>query len=576
MRLGTVVARGSVVLLSIVAACSDDDDSGDPNCASGYVLKGGICVKPSDNVGGSGTAAGTAGTDPGVAGNAAVAGGGADSGMGGDTAVAGTGGDTDEGGKGGMAGEGPVTPYVAPTRWLVFSHEKGVFAYDTTKFPAVSALIPLSEQTQFVSYRGLAWSPNGLTLLYLDVGDLYAVDLSGDAPGGARLLLSNPTVPSPGLAVLPWTWSADSSSVAVVTDTTLSVLDPSQAAPILHPLTTKLKSFSWAPLGGKLRYTDDVGSYVVDVTQGTPSAPIAVDAGATVWAPNGYQLAGIKDGDLALTTVSADEASLELLTTVHQAFSDGVGGEGGTSASPTDPLPALDAGYILFNKSGSKLTFSGQLAEDESFTGYTLALKPSPGAPLPVPVPSDVPDDAETSCRSWSPDGKLLLCSYYNAAGNQWFVVDPAADDFIKVLGVGSTGDWAWSPDASRHQLFTNTGDGAQKIAMVDLADPGTKVPIYASYTPYSVSPAGTLLTYLTKPTIQLVNLATPQGTPVEIQTNAAVAAPIWGWAPNGQFIAIADDSHQQRLVRIDGAAASTPVALQGTSSRAIYFAWQP
>jgi Tol biopolymer transport system component len=442
----------------------------------------------------------------------------------------------------------------------VFSHKMGVSAYDTTKFPTTDGLTQLSEKEQSAASQRLSWSPNGLTLLYLDVADVYAVDLSGAAPVAPRLLLSSPTAPSPQLsAVRPWSWSADSTSVAVVSGTTLSVLDPMQAAPTLHPLTTKLTSFSWAPYGGKLLYVDDTGSYVVQITQGTPSAPVAVDAGATVWSPNGAQLAGVKDGDLALTTLSDSAASLELLTTAHQAV---------------DAPPALDAQYIRFNKSGSKLTFSGQLAVDQDFTGYTLSLRPRGE---PVAVPSDAPEGADTACHSWSPDGKLLLCSYEVAASSQWFAVDVAARNFTKVLDAGTYADWAWSPDPARHQLFTSSVGGTSQIALVDLVNANTLVPIFTGNTTFSVSPAGTLLTYLTKPTIQLVDLAAPQKTPVEIQTvQSASDPPVWGWSPNGLFIAIADGAHQQRLARIDGAAASTPAALGAVSASAIDFSWQP
>jgi hypothetical protein len=47
-------------------------------------------------------------------------------------------------------------------------------------------------------------------------------------------------------------------------------------------------------------------------------------------------------------------------------------------------------------------------------------------------------------------------------------------------------------------------------------------------------------------------------------------------WSPNGKFISVTDDSHQQRLVRVDGANLSTPLLLQGTSKYNIYGAWQP
>ncbi|HEX2877066.1 MAG TPA: hypothetical protein VHP33_37705 [Polyangiaceae bacterium] len=73
------------------------------------------------------------------------------------------------------------------------------------------------------------------------------------------------------------------------------------------------------------------------------------------------------------------------------------------------------------------------------------------------------------------------------------------------------------------------------------------------------------------------MDLGAPQKTPIEIQTDQAAAdPPAWAWSPNGQFIAIADGLHQQRLARIDGAAASTPVALGVSSAIGIDFAWQP
>jgi Tol biopolymer transport system component len=378
-------------------------------------------------------------------------------------------------------------------------------------------------------------------------------------PSGARLLLSTPAAPSAQLELVqPWSWSADSSSVALVSGTTLSVLDPSQAAPTLHPLTTKLKSFSWAPYGGRLLYADDTGSFVVQVTQGAPGIAVAVDSGASVWSPNGAQLAGVKDGDLALTTLSGAEASLELLTTAQAS---------------NDPPEALDPAYIRFNKTGSKLAFAGQLDVDADFSGYTLALKPRGE---PVAVPSDAPAGAETSCDSWSPDGKLLLCAYDTVAGSQWFAFDVAARSSTKILDVGSYADWTWSPDPARHQLFTSSIGGNPQLAMVDLAKADTAVPIYAGSTTFSASPAGSLLTYLSKPSIQLVDLDAAVLTPVGVYTAPSADVPAWGWAPNGRFIAVADGSHQQRLMRVDGAGASTPVALQGTSASTIYFAWQP
>jgi hypothetical protein len=68
-----------------------------------------------------------------------------------------------------------------------------------------------------------------------------------------------------------------------------------------------------------------------------------------------------------------------------------------------------------------------------------------------------------------------------------------------------------------------------------------------------------------------------PSDPSIDIQTGPfAFDPPVWRWSPNSEFIAIADGVYQQRLVRMDGNAASTPVPLQGTSASRIYFEWQP
>jgi Tol biopolymer transport system component len=553
----------------------------------------GQCLPAAGNDSGGSASAGTAGAKNGGTmngGGTKNEGGSGSTVIGGSTAIEGgtgpVGNGGDEGIVGGNGGSSPEPePEVLPTRWLVFSHQKGVFAYDTTKFPSTDGLLSLSDKAQGPSPFSVLWSPDGRTLFYVDQGNLYVVGMTGDMPGVPRLLVSSPAPQAQNLwPAPPWAWSADSASLALVTQTTLSVLDTSVAAPTLHPITTTLKEYGWAPAGDRLRYVDADGAHVVRVTHGAPGTPVAIDASASIWSPNGRQLVGPKAGEVALTTLGDDGASLRVLTDFYPDGADGAGGAGsgegggesggggGENVAPEPPPP--DPNYVLFNKDGSKLSFTVPIGGKSE--AFVVDLTPTPGQPRPVV--SGAPDDAHTYCEQWSPDGTLLLCAWYSMSeGSSRLAADPDGGAPITMVDIPSSQYWLWSPNPAKHQLFATDMNDAPRVIMVDLANPDTAIKLADGFPTYSVSPLGNLLAYAAKPEINIVDLAQPNNPPDVIQTyQFAYLPPVASWSPDGKFISVTDDYHQQRLVRVDGTELSTPVALQGRSTATIYGAWQP
>jgi hypothetical protein len=137
--------------------------------------------------------------------------------------------------------------------------------------------------------------------------------------------------------------------------------------------------------------------------------------------------------------------------------------------------------------------------------------------------------------------------------------------------------EWQWSPNPAKHQLFNLDYSEPSRAIMVDLLQPNTVVKLFDGAVPFSVSPLGNLLTYVDKPKVQVVSVSAPDALPATIDTYTfGYYPPVATWSPDGAFISVTDDLHQQLLVRIDGAQLSTPVPLQGTSNANIYGAWQP
>ncbi len=546
-----VGAWGFVCVGLAAGACGEGDDA--PTCGVGTVLKGNECVAAGasgaggdapcgdDDCGAAGAV--VRGGAPPVDGGAANGGtvtmeggvGGAGAGMGG-----GAGADP-LGGAGAGGADNPPR-----TRWLAFEHEDGAYAYDVTRFPDQDALLQLSTGSLG------SWSPDGRKLLYSKQNAWYVRDMSAATPAPGVLLIESQLAPR-------LTWSADSKSVAMTQGTTLSVFDPSEAAPSLQPLTTTLTGYQWAPVGDKLVYLDASGGHVVQVVAGVPGTTVAIASRAMGWAPHGNALAGNKnDGTLTLTTLDGEPPTL---TTLFAPIGPGTGMEG-----------------YIFNHDGSRLATTGWQDRAESDAFY-VNLLPTPGT-LSTPYPP-LPSDVVAASIGWSPNGDFLLYeSSDNVAGTEhYFAVNVAGESpgTPVPLDVHSLQAPLWLPGGL--QFITNSGPAT--LAIFDLLDPAHVQPLLngVSLASCALNPLGTVLGYRSPLALHLLDLSVPQQPAVNINFQAAGNVGRWSWSPDGNFIAVVTltNKDQTRLVRIgDDLTTSSPISLGDGSSDAISLRWQP
>jgi Tol biopolymer transport system component len=550
MRFRVVGAWGFVLAGVVAAACSGKEDP--LSCGAGTVLKGNECVAA-----GASGAGGDAQCGEGPCGAAgAAANGGAspleggapnggavmvDGGAGGAGAGAGGGAGMESLGGAGAAG----ADNRPRTRWLAFEHEDGAFAYDVTKFPDQDALLQLSTGSLG------SWSPDGRKLLFSKQNAWYVRDMSSATPEPAVLLLESQLTPR-------LTWSADSTSIAMVQGTTLSVFDPSEAAPSLQPLTTTLLGYQWAPVGNKLVYVDASGGHVVQVVAGVPGSSVAIASRAMGWAPHGNALAGNKnDGTLTLTTLDGDPPTL---TTLFEPTGPGTGMEG-----------------FIFNPDGSRLATTGWQDRAESDAFY-VNLLPTPGT-LSTPY-APLANDVVAASIGWSPNGEWLLYeSSDNVAGtDQYFAVNVAGESpgTPVPLDVHSLHNPLWLPGGLK--LITDTGPAT--VAIIDLLDPAQPEPLLngVSLSSCALNPRGTVLGYRSPYALHLLDLSAPEQPAVDINFQAGNVGK-WSWSPDGNFIAVVTltNKDQTRLVRIDDdLGTSSPISLGDGSSDAISLRWQP
>lgn len=593
MRLGRVRWWG-VAVGAVAAACGGDDTGGgDVRCGAGTVLIGDECVASTGGSAGESGSGRPGGDGPCSGASCAAAGSDATSGTGGTGVASATGGANDSGGAadgpggeggslaaGGNAGEAggpdetgeagaPNVDPPKPTKWLAFTNELGVHVYDVEQFPFQDGLHQIVDNGELP-----VWSPDGSWLAYSSSGNWYSVDMTGDLPGQPNLLSVN-QYPGDSLVfyVPRFSWSADSESAAIVGGTTLSVFDPTVAAPTIYPLTTTLTYYQWAPTTDRLFYADATGTHLVEVDAGVPSSPITIDDSARVWAPHGDALAGPKDGSVYLTTLSGASA-----TTVSVATS-------------TAQNPFL--GEVTFNHDGTKLAFRGRL-DRAQYDIAVVNLTPTVGEPY-HPYPEQALDH-RSATYSFSPMSDWIAYSIHTDSAGSWYARDlsGATPGPEKLAGayVPYDLDLAWSPVSTR--LFgVNRGDTSYELVTFDpLAanpplQPLATEPDTELMSLVQVNPLGTVVAYSSTHSLHLVDVANPAPKPTEILINRFTdgldRVGNYVWSPDAKFIAVVDnqlstspDQFQQVLIRTDGSLASSPVRLSGVSERNVAFAFQP
>ncbi len=496
-------------------------------------------------------------------------GGNSEGGLGGSGAVA-----SGAGGAGGAGGGGETM------QWLAFSDTNGVFAYDSSLFPALTS----TQLADTPSYRFLLWSPDGSHLLYDDGTNVWAREMTQAVPGEANFLTAIPSFPPIDIAsVKRMGWSADSRSIGMVDGPELVVFDPLESPPILHQVTDAILAWSWAPGGNLLAYADAGGTFVVEVVDGQPGSPVEIAPvpltysgilNRTAWSPDGSRLLEPESEQLLLHDFSGSPPTVTTLMDLA-----GAGGGGNQ--------PEFGFGFELpFDASGNRVSF----VPDEGKTYpdiYYVGLDGTPPA-TPTTIYDSPPADGFYAAQNlWSSDSTWLFYSITEQASGDatYFVTDlsgaqpgtpvelpfPELDQFTWIR---SNRLLAYGPlNLSLHLIeFTNNGS--------------SDTPLYESLDEYVLSyalnPVTDVLGITTLEHIRFADLAAPEDTPtlISFQTNSsndAVSTPVW--SPDGQLVLVISSNsgnYKFNLLKVVGKEASSPIKLGERSALPVLAAWQP
>lgn len=498
--------------------------------------------------------------------------GGAPSGDGGDLGDAGDAGESGEGGAagddglaGGAGGEPPSE--AVPTRWLALSDSTGTYAYDVTKFPAPE--VPEALSTDATANTLYDWSPDGRRILYASHGVLYSRDMTDALPGPPVKLATVPN-PSESMPSKPTiSWSADSRSVAMVSGETLSVFDPTETAALLHTLTSTLKFYRWAGVGKRLFYADASGMHALEVTAGVPSAPSLVDAtpweSTTNWSPDGAVLAGSKNGTFVAATF--DDRLEPALQTLPA----------GDFASPT-------VSAIVFSRVGRTIAFIGaqqRALPDLYVVSYGTATTPDgENVGAPKRVHAELGGTQSVDFASLSADGDWLVYRVVDAGSPVAYqAVDLADAELGAPITVAGLADASlrWLPGSA---MFVGHASG-NDLAAFDLAT-NEPTPFVSSepVSAFSINPRRPVLAFSTPLALHLRDLSQPRapGFDLPLLQVSGESISSFGWSPDGKLISVLEHSDQfrLRLLRVDGAAASSPFTVRESATDSLSSSFQP
>jgi WD40 repeat protein len=463
------------------------------------------------------------------------------------------------GGRGGDDG-GP-----APN-WVAFSNQEGVFVYDARTFPATDTAVRLAGSN--VEARRLSWSPDGRTLLYHDTPDLFAVDMSGEAPAKPRWLLSNGSINK-------LEWSADSRSVAIDISGALSVFDPKRAPIVLHPIPAEIggTALRWAPVGNKLLCSHREWASVVSVDSGEPGTPIPLALtnevwapdGNAVWSPDGRMLAGNSWDKTVLVHLNENTASL-------------------------DVLAPETAGNLSFSPDGKKLAWNARSAQQVA-ARYIDLTQPN-ATPVPLRPSMELwPSEGVSldSLSPWSADSQAVVLS---VLGFGQVVQTLAGDPSAPLRGYWTNPTWAPSPSQRILYGIRTFDNNSTRLVRFDAASPAAIPRIFGtgvterlgSGVPddYTLNPSGSRAIARNYYNVQLIDLNHPSAVALDLPIGvywasgdnlANVLRPTW--SRDGRFVALADKKGQPQVIRFDGLNPAEAATFSDQGER-VHYAWQP
>lgn len=542
-----------VGLLSVVVACGSSSSGGSAGDA-GRAGGSGATAAAGSSVGGQaadGDAGGAISDDAGSGGAGQSIGEGVSAGEGGE---AGLGAATTEAGAAGEAGSAGRAPH-----WLSFSHYRGNYAYDVSRYPDSAALYKLTSKVPGSDFSIGPWSPDGRSLLYVDVPDIFCRDMTQAEPGPARLMAVAPPAPDIAAAgVARLSWSGDSRSVALTTGTSLLAFDPLQDAPQFHLLSASIRAAAWAPSGDHLLYRDDAGFHVVSVAEGVPGVSQPLDITLfREWSPDGRYIAASSGSKLLVTDVSGPS----LVTTTVESST-------GT---------ALSVSAARFSPDAKGLAIIGTLSRTKADLFYAR-LKPL-GVPTLL-TPALPVSAAVSSIAFWSPDSRWLGFTVNDGATTTWQAVDtagttPGVPFLIKPQGIIN---YTWLTERPNTFVVPAKFPSVDFVTY-DLSTPEAEpVPVLKAAIPsYAVSPHGDWLAADDGDAVAMRNLRT-LAPPADILVFLASSNTQLRWSPDGQFLSIIAQrqGNVQGIIRVDGDTASQPLFLaEGTSGVSASY-WQP
>jgi hypothetical protein len=458
-------------------------------------------------------------------------------------------------------GGAPVVPDNGPHEWLVFASADGIYAYDTSNYPATTTL-KLGEPPSagYTSGSRPRWSRDGTRVMDFSGGALLAWDMSGSTPSAPVTLATDV---KPEFTVQAASWSGDGESIAFLEGKTLYCLDSSVPMGTRTAISDSVQLYSFAPAGDGLLYKDSSGINFVRVEAGTPmGTPQFVDELNVnwTWSPTGEYFA----------TEGA-----------HMSLFDARGDT--LIRTDVSPLMLMFSVWPRFSPDGSHFSFQAGNGTEALMYGPVAM----PGAVAEMPGPTA---DSRGGAHIWHPSRPALV---YNAtyapaheASTEWLIADLSAADEISPKPV---------PGIAQPSLWLREGTGLitvnethTQLGYVDMAAASPAAALFpmqgSTIDNVILSPDDTTLAFTTDSTLQLAVARDPGAPPVTVTPKPGSDDYLYAqWSPSGNYLSFRLNARPDYdtltlfVARVQGTEVSPLAAVLPTvEGKNLNYEWQP